>query len=72
MIKSVILFTILFHTSANAYICPGMGVGAMLGILAVIFVILLTLIAIVYYPIKNLLKKVLSKKKDNQNWFILI
>ena len=72
MIKSVILFTILFHTSANAYIGPGMGVGAMLGILAVIFVILLTLIAIVYYPIKNLLKKVLSKKKDNQNWFILI
>ena len=67
MIKAVLLFTILLHTSAYAYIGPGMGVGAILGILAVILVILLTFVAIIYYPIKNLLKKIVSKKKDNQN-----
>lgn len=67
MIKFFLLFIILFQSSAKAYIGPGMGISAILGIVAVLVVILLTFIAIIYYPIKNFLKKILSKNKDNQN-----
>ena len=67
MIKFFLLFIILFQSSAQAYIGPGMGISAILGIVAVLVVILLTFIAIIYYPIKNFLKKILSKNKDNQN-----
>ena len=40
-----------------------MGVGAILGILAVLVVILLTFIAIIFYPIKNFIKKLPLRKK---------
>lgn len=66
MIKLVLFFLILLQSTAQAYIGPGMGVGAILGIIAVLLVILLTFVAIIYYPIKNYLKKILSKK-NNQN-----
>ena len=55
-----------FQTAAHAYIGPGMGVGAILGILAVLIVILLTFIAIIFYPIKNFIKK-LRLRKNNEN-----
>ena len=43
-----------------------MGVGAIIGIIAVLGIIFLTIVAILYYPIKLLLKKIKHKiKKDN-------
>ena len=67
MIKIVFLFSVFFQTTAQAYIGPGMGVGAILGILAVLVVILLTFIAIIFYPIKNFIKKITKNKKNNEN-----
>ena len=67
MIKIILIFSVFFQTAAHAYIGPGMGVGAILGILAVLIVILLTFIAIIFYPIKNFIKKITSKKKNNEN-----
>lgn len=55
----------MFPVNAQAYIGPGLGagtVGVVLGILGSIF---LTLLAIIYYPIKRMLKK--RKKMDKQN-----
>ena len=66
MIKIILIFSV-FSDCCSAYIGPGMGVGAILGILAVLVVILLTFIAIIFYPIKNFIKKITSKKKNNEN-----
>lgn len=55
----------LFAVNAQAYIGPGLGagtVGVVLGILGSIF---LTLLAIIYYPIKRMLKK--RKEMGKQN-----
>lgn len=61
-----IFFQLILTNNAFAYIGPGMGVGAIIGIVAVLGIILLTIIAILYYPIKLLLKKIKYKiKKDN-------
>ena len=69
-LKNIIIIFIFFQlistNNAFAYIGPGMGVGAIIGIVAVLGIILLTIVAILYYPIKLLLKKIKYKiKKDN-------
>lgn len=54
---------ILMPSTAEAYIGPGLGTGAIgvvLGILASIF---LALIAIVWYPLKRLFKMLFKKKQ---------
>jgi len=52
----------MLSSSAHAYIGPGLGagtIGVVMGVLATIF---LTLIAIVWYPVKRLMKKLRRKK----------
>jgi uncharacterized membrane protein len=61
-IKIVILliFIVLLPVSANAYIGPGMGAGALATVIGVITSLFLAIVAIVYYPIKRLIKKLKS------------
>jgi hypothetical protein len=48
---------ILIATPAYAYIGPGMGAGVIASILGVIASVFLSLFAIIYYPIKRMMKK---------------
>ena len=43
--------------SAQAYVGPGLGVGALAVVLGVIVSVLLAIFAIVWYPLKRMLKK---------------
>ena len=52
-----LLMIFLFSAPAHAYIGPGMGAGVIASILGVIASVFLSLFAIIYYPIKRLLKK---------------
>ena len=58
----LILFIVLLPVSANAYIGPGMGAGALATIIGVITSLFLAIVAVVYYPIKRLIKKLKSSK----------
>ena len=56
----LILLIVLLPVSANAYIGPGMGAGALATVLGVINSLFLAIVAIVYYPIKRLIRKLKS------------
>lgn len=53
----LVLLFVAIATPAQAYIGPGVGAGVLATVLAVIASFFLALFAIVYYPIKRLLKK---------------
>lgn len=53
----VLLALVLTPTFAQAYIGPGVGVGAITAALGVVGSIFLALFAVIYYPIKRMLKK---------------
>ena len=60
----IIFFGVIFiNTKANAYIGPGMGLGAIITILGIIGAVILSIVAIIYYPIKRLIIKIKNKKK---------
>lgn len=59
-----IIFWYILPNSAYAYIGPGFGAGAIVAIIGILGAILLTLIAIIYFPIKKLLKR--KKKIDDK------
>ena len=52
-----LLTLILAPTFAQAYIGPGVGVGAITAALGVVGSIFLALFAVIYYPVKRMLKK---------------
>ena len=60
------LYCFLIPTSAYAYIGPGLGAGAIAAIIGIFGAILLTVISIVYFPIKRLLKHKRKKKIDDE------
>lgn len=66
--KTVVLLSIYFSLilagQANAYVGPGLGVGTIGTVLGVIGSIFLVLLAIVWYPIKRLIKKRTSESKE--------
>jgi hypothetical protein len=52
---------------AIAYIGPGLALGALVVTLGIVALILLTVIAIIYYPIKKMIKnRKLKKLKKNK------
>ena len=51
---------------ANAYVGPGLGAGTIGVILGIIGSIFIAIFAIVWYPLKRLLKKNKQKKPDGQ------
>ena len=60
----LLVFLGLFSDSAEAYIGPGMGAGLIATVIAVLSAIVLGIVAIIYYPIKRLIKTARSKRKD--------
>ena len=52
-ISSIILMIIF---QANAYIGPGMGVGAIVSAIGVVGAILLAILGIIYYPLKRFIR----------------
>jgi len=52
----VVLFSLILATPAEAYIGPGAGIGMIASFLGVLGAIVLALIAIVWYPLKRLIK----------------
>ena len=54
----VLLFAVLFYSSsAEAYVGPGMGVGALGVIVGIVVSVLMAIVGIFWYPIKRLFKK---------------
>ncbi len=51
-------------TPAAAYIGPGLGAGAIATVLGVIASVFLLIVAVVYYPVKRLLKKRKAAAED--------
>ena len=64
----IILATILtlIPQTSFAYVGPGLAMGTLLMILGVLGSLVLAILAIVYYPIKKLIKKSKSKSKKNK------
>lgn len=62
----LICFYLLLATTspAQAYVGPGLGAGTLAAILGVIVSVLLALFAIVWYPIKRLIKKPKANEKE--------
>ena len=68
MYKFFIFFSILLWPNiAYSYLGPGLGIGSIFMVFAVIITFVLSLIAILYYPIKILLKKIFQKDKRPVN-----
>jgi len=66
--KKILLFSVLlmFAVSANAYIGPGMGGGVIAAILGILGSVLLAFFAVLYYPIKRMLKKKKTKEPNTR------
>jgi hypothetical protein len=65
--KNIIYFALpllmLLPSTVEAYIGPGLGMGTIGVVLGILASIVLTLIAIVWYPLKRLLKLLFNKEK---------
>lgn len=65
----MILFSIIvFFISPfalNAYVGPGLGLGAIGAILGIILSIILAILGIFWYPIKRFMKKIRGKNKND-------
>ena len=63
-----LLAALLFYpANAFAYIGPGLGVGAIGVVLGILGSIALALVAIIWYPIKRLFRKLKERTKDASN-----
>ena len=51
------VFLALHPVAAQAYIGPGVGAGAIAAVLGVIASIFLALFAVIYYPVKRMIKR---------------
>jgi hypothetical protein len=56
----------LFPFNANAYIGPALGVGAIIGTIAVIFGLFILLFSIIYFPLKRKMKFLFKKDKKEK------
>lgn len=67
--RKIIFITLLFIAPfpAYAYIGPGLGLGAIAAVLGVLLSIFLALVAILWYPIKRLIKGIRGKEKSNKD-----
>ena len=60
-----LLALLMLPDTAHAYTGPGLGLGAIVAVLAVVFSSFLAVLAIFWYPIKRMLRaKGKEKKKD--------
>lgn len=64
MLKVLITLVVLLSPQvAHAYIGPGLGAGAIAAVLGVIGSIFVALFAIIYYPVKRVIKRRQQAKK---------
>jgi hypothetical protein len=65
-VKNFIYFSILvlLPSAADAYIGPGLGMGVIGVMLGILVVFVLTVVAIIWYPLKRLIKLVFRKKEE--------
>jgi hypothetical protein len=64
----ILILTILaaaFPMPAQAYVGPGLGIGAVLVVLAILLSILLAVIGLFWYPIKRRMKKKSEQESDS-------
>ena len=61
--KKSFLFYILLILPVEAYIGPGLALGAAVVSLGVVLLIIFFIIAVLYYPLKKFLKKIKKIKK---------
>ena len=62
IIPVLLLFFALLPQAAQAYIGPGLGMGALGVILGVIVSVILAIIGIFWYPLKRAYKRIKGKK----------
>lgn len=58
------LLLILLPSTAEAYIGPGLGTGVIGTVLGILAAIVLMLIAIIWYPLKRLFKRLFNKENS--------
>ena len=67
-LASIAVIVLLSSTNAAyAYIGPGLGLGSVAVILGIVGSVLLAVVAIVWYPLKRLLKKITNKEKTTKS-----
>ena len=59
------IFFILCLSTVEAYVGPGLGLGTVSVVLSVLLAILLSLVAIIWYPLKRIFKKKQASKNSN-------
>lgn len=65
--QKLIFFLLIFNTSnANAYIGPGVAIGALFGSIGIVIGLIITLIYLLYYPLKKLYLKYHKNRTLNQ------
>ena len=60
------IFAILMLSAANAYVGPGLGLGAIGALFGAVMAFFLAIIGVVWYPIKRLLKKLKPAREPTQ------
>jgi uncharacterized integral membrane protein len=63
-VVALLVFAVALPTSAQAYIGPGMGAGALAAVVGVLGSIVLGIFAVIYYPIKRMMKRRKSPPQD--------
>ena len=61
--KTILLFYLLCIFPAEAYIGPGLALGAAVVSLGILLLIIFFIIAILYYPLKRFFKRFIKTKK---------
>ena len=69
LIIPALYFVLIFinPVNANAYIGPGLGAGTIGVILGVLGSVFIALFAIIWYPLKRLLKKMKKREEQDTN-----
>lgn len=62
----IIIFSLFLPSAVHAYIGPGLGAGVIGVVLGLITSLLLAIMAIFWYPIKNLIRKFRRHGKNGQ------
>ncbi len=63
----VALFVALIPLPAHAYIGPGLGVGVISAIFGIILAVGLAIFAVIWYPIKRMIKKKKTAKSESES-----
>lgn len=58
---SLLLSTVLYHSTALAYIGPGLGSGVVAAVLGIVAGLVMLVIGVVWYPLKRLIRKIKRK-----------